>query len=73
MINKTLGNMLRTQVQSFGKWDVVLSKIEFKFICSKNRSTGFSPFEILMGKNPQVPLDLIPFPNIGKGPKKAED
>ena len=62
VVNRILGNMLRTQVKSFGKWDVVLPKIEFEFNCLKKRSTGFSPFEILLGKNPQGPLDLIPLP-----------
>lgn len=34
---------------------------------------SFSPFEIYMGKYPQVPLDLIPLPSCGKESKKANE
>lgn len=52
--------MLHVQVKSISKWDVVLQKAEFEFNCSNNRRIEFAPTEILLGKNPQGPLDLIP-------------
>lgn len=61
MVNDTFGNMLLPQVKSFGKWHVVLPKIKFEFNSSKNRSTWFFPFEILLGKNTQGPLILYNF------------
>lgn len=73
VLNCILRNMSRTQVKPFVKWDIILSKIEFEFNCFKNRSRGFSHFEILTGENPQGPLDLIHLLDIGKLHMKAAD
>lgn len=63
VVNRYLGNILCTQVKSFGKWDASLPQIEFEFNCPKSgESTRFSPFKIVLGKNQQGPLDLITLP-----------
>jgi RNase H-like domain found in reverse transcriptase/Integrase zinc binding domain/Integrase core domain len=72
-VNRSLGNMLRAQVTSFGTWDVLLPKIEFEYNCSVNRSTGFSPFYIMYGATSKGPLDLIPIASPNAKSKIAED
>lgn len=37
VVNRTLDNMLWTEVKNFGCWDANLPKIEFEFNCSKNQ------------------------------------
>ena len=39
-----------------------LSRAEFAYNNSVNRSTGKSPFEIVTGYKPNQPIDLIPLP-----------
>ncbi|KAH7569569.1 hypothetical protein JRO89_XS06G0192100 [Xanthoceras sorbifolium] len=41
-------------------WDFILPQIEFAYNCSKSQSTNHSPFEVVHGKNPISPLDLLP-------------
>lgn len=73
VVNKRLGNMLLAQITTFGSWDSLLPKIEFELNCSVNRSTGFSPFQVVYGYNPRGPLDMIPVSSPGKSSKKVED
>ncbi|KAH7567900.1 hypothetical protein JRO89_XS07G0180700 [Xanthoceras sorbifolium] len=42
------------------QWDLILPQIEFAYNCSKNQSTNHSPFEVVYGRNPISPLDLLP-------------
>ena len=39
-----------------------LSRVEFAYNNSINRSTGKRPFEIVTGYKPNQPIDLIPLP-----------
>lgn len=56
-VNRTLGNMLRTRVHSFGKWDLVFPKVSLNIICRKNRSAGFFVIQDLnWQKSSKVPL-----------------
>ncbi|KAF8395685.1 hypothetical protein HHK36_019635 [Tetracentron sinense] len=55
------------------QWDQTLSQAEFAFNRSKNRTTQYSPFEIVYGQNPNGVLNLAPIPNLGKISGKAED
>lgn len=41
-------------------WDHVLLTVEFAYNSSVNRTTGMSPFEIVIGYRPRAPIDLIP-------------
>lgn len=52
---------LRAALETVGghEWDQCLAQILFAFRCSPARGTGFSPFEVLFGRHPQVPLGII--------------
>ena len=57
--NRTLGNILRCLVQeNTSSWDELLRGAEY-------RATGYSPFHINTGRNPNLPVDLLPLPNTG--------
>ena len=43
-------------------WDIKLAHAEFAYNRSPTYATGHSPFEVVYGVNPFVPLDLIPLP-----------
>ncbi|KAI0529217.1 hypothetical protein KFK09_001764 [Dendrobium nobile] len=61
VVNRSLGNLLRCFVRrNLKQWDLILAQIEFAFNRSINQSTRRSPFEIVYGRNPLTPLDLIP-------------
>ena len=61
--NRTLGTLLRGLVSKTQKdWDVKLAHAEFAYNRSPTYATGHSPFEVVYGVNPFVPLDLIPLP-----------
>ena len=72
-VNRSLGNLLRANVQEFKNWDVCLPKIKFEFNSSVNRSTGFAPFQVLYGFLPRGPLDILPVDVPNKSSKKIED
>ncbi|XP_057249339.1 uncharacterized protein LOC130590800 [Beta vulgaris subsp. vulgaris] len=60
----TLGTLLRGLVSKSTKdWDVKLSYAEFAYNRSPTYATRCSPFEVVYGVNPRVPIDLFPFPN----------
>ena len=64
VVNQSLGNLLRCLVGVHTvNWDLLLSKAEFAYNNSVNRSTGMSPFEIVHGYKPNRPLDLVPLPS----------
>lgn len=61
--NCSLGNLLRSLVgKNKASWYEVLPQAEFAYNRSKNRTIGMSPFEVVYGRNPNSPLDLIPLP-----------
>lgn len=58
--NKTLKHMLRKFVSSTGSvWDQWLAYLLFAYREVPQASTGFSPFELLYGRQVQGPLDLL--------------
>lgn len=71
VVNRTSGNVLKTQVKSFGRWDDILPKIEFEFNCLRNWNTAYSPFEVLLGANPREPLQLVVLPTYQSIPAEA--
>jgi hypothetical protein len=63
VVNRSLGNLLRCLITDHHTtWDLLLPHAEFAYNSSVNRSTDLSPFKIVTGKRPQVPLDLTPLP-----------
>ena len=73
IVNRSLGNLLRCLVgESLGNWDLLLSRAEFAYNSSVNRSTGKSPFEIVHGYKPRKPLDLLPLPPNTRVSESAE-
>lgn len=63
VVNRSLGNLLRCLVgEKPSTWDLVLPTAEFAYNNSVNKSTGKSPFEIVHGVIPRLPIDLVPLP-----------
>ena len=57
--NRTLVEALRTYVNAAGtNWDRQLTAIEFAYNNSVNASTGYSPFYLNAGRNPDAPAAL---------------
>ena len=56
-VNGTMKSMLRKVVQKFDKqWDKALPYLMFAY---REESTGFSPFELLYGRQVRGPLDIL--------------
>ena len=61
--NRSLGNLLRCLVQdNTASWDELLPRAEFAYNASSHRAAGYSPFQINTGRNPNLPIDLVPLP-----------
>lgn len=51
--------MLRSYVNQVGSdWDLHLSALEIAYNSSRHASTGFTPYELDIGFNPAVPIDI---------------
>jgi hypothetical protein len=60
VVNKSLGNLLRSLVTEKGRqWDQIPTQAKFAFNNSLNRSTWKSPFAILYGIQPRGIIELI--------------
>ena len=59
MVNRSLGNILRSLVGERPKqWDQTLTKAEFAYNDSPNRSTCHNPFQIVYGIHPRGIYEL---------------
>ncbi|GJU36899.1 RNA-directed DNA polymerase [Tanacetum coccineum] len=77
VVNRSLGNLLRSLIGDNAKqWDLILPQAEFAYNRSVNRTTSKSPFEVVYGRNPITPLDLVLVPEMGQfseeGPDQSE-
>ena len=73
VVNRSLGNLLRCLIgEHMGNWDLLLSRAEFAYNSSVNRSIGMSPFEVVHRYQPRKSIDLIPLPMHARISESAE-
>lgn len=66
VVNRSLGDLLRCLAGELPHtWDSMLPHAEFAYNASCNRSTDFSPFQIVYGFPVSLPLDCIDLPRVG--------
>ncbi|GJV05059.1 RNA-directed DNA polymerase [Tanacetum coccineum] len=74
VVNRSLGNLLRSLIGDNAKqWDLILPQAEFAYNRSVNRTISNSPFEVVYGRNPITPLDLVPVPEVGRFSEEGAD
>ena len=57
--NKTLLSMLGTLDQdNKSRWPEYLSPLVYAYNCTKHSTTGFSPFLLMFGREPHLPIDV---------------
>ena len=59
-MNRTLISMLKTLDEKFkSSWKDHVNKLVFAYNCTRNDSTMFSPFQLLFGRSPRLPIDFM--------------
>lgn len=65
--NRTLLNMLGTlQNQEKSRWREFVKPLVHAYNCTKNEVTGYTPYELMFGRQPRLPVDLafgLPVPS----------
>jgi len=77
VVNRALSSLLRAVIhKNLKSWDTCLPIVEFAYNRSMHGATKFSPFEVVYGFHPYVPMDLVHIPNDERtsmdGIRKAE-
>jgi transposase InsO family protein len=58
--NRTIVQMLRTLEDDHKRsWHRYAQKLAHAYNCTTNDATGFTPFYLLFGRNPRLPIDLL--------------
>lgn len=57
--NRTIQNLLlKVLGDNHSKWPVALGGVVFAYNTSKQKSTGFSPFYLMYGRHPRLPMEV---------------
>ena len=57
--NRTLISMLGTLPEDFkNKWPHYVSTLTYAYNCTRSNATGFSPYYLLYGRQPLLPIDI---------------
>ncbi|XP_076941676.1 uncharacterized protein LOC143611351 [Bidens hawaiensis] len=73
-VNRSRGNLLRFLIDDRVKtWDQKLCQAEFAHSHVVNRSTEFSPFQVVYSSQPRDPPDLMSLPIFDYVPNKVQD
>ena len=58
--NKTLEGMIRCFIEeNLDEWDELLAPLTFAYNTAVHATTKASPFEMVYGRKPRLPIDLI--------------
>lgn len=58
--NRTLGNMIRAlPARAKHKWPHMLKSLTFAYNCTIHETTGHAPFQLMFGRTPRLPVDML--------------
>lgn len=58
--NRTLGNMIRAlPARAKHRWPQMLKSLTFAYNCTVHETTGYAPFQLMFGRTPRLPVDVI--------------